>query len=225
MMSYADMMGLLLGFFIMLVAMSTIDKRLFGQAAQSIQDAFGLEGAAKGHSAPGRADLSQRLQSLVGSRQISLTSSSGKEGGTGATYAVQQLREGLKINGAALEFDPGSATPRDLGAAVLAGLAQEMKGHTTLVEIRGHASREALPAGGPWRDVMDLSYARAKAVGDVLAANGVEPYRIRLIACGDKESLRSGVVSPEDDASNRRVEIIVREVLADSSSRVASTRR
>jgi chemotaxis protein MotB len=225
MVSYGDMMGLLLAFFVMLVAMSTVDKRLFGQAAQSIQDAFGMDVAGKNRTAAGTMDFPQRLQSVIQSRQVKLSGAAGTEVAPGERCTVEQLREGLKISGPALEFGPGNAEFRPSGIQVVARFAREMRGHTTRIEVHGHAWRESLPENGPARDLVDLSYARAKVVADVLATNGVEPHRVRLVACGDREPLRASSGAQDEDAPNRCAEIIVTEVLTDSPGGDARTHK
>jgi flagellar motor protein MotB len=60
---------------------------------------------------------------------------------------------------------------------------------------------------------MDLSYARARAVADVLTRSGVREIRIRIEANGDREPINSQAYTEERRAVNRRVEIIVTEAL------------
>ena len=72
-------------------------------------------------------------------------------------------------------------------------------------------------------DADDLSYARTKSGRDMLIANGVNPQRIRLTACGSTEPLASQAYTERRRALNRRVEIIVTEsVISDFQGRDAA---
>lgn len=214
MVTYGDMMGLLLCFFVMLVAISRIDGRLFNQAAQSIRDALGLDGRSAGVFRGDPPSMAQRIQSLLLSGRTQFVGSASSSSFAGR-FVVEQTREGLTITGGALEFEPGSAEPRAGAADVLGKLAREMRGQTTRIEIRGHAADDPLPGGGVGADRLDLSYARAKGVAGLLVKGGVEPERIRVVACGESEPVGTSASRENPPVENRRVEIVVTEVLTD----------
>jgi chemotaxis protein MotB len=103
-------------------------------------------------------------------------------------------------------FDEASA---DLSAAEQAKLdlvAEELAGKTQRVEIRGHTSRRPLPPDSPYRDHVDLAYARCRNVQDRLVSHGVDPRRIRLGVAGENEPLPF-VAEPQRMKENSRVEI------------------
>jgi chemotaxis protein MotB len=97
----------------------------------------------------------------------------------------------------------------------LAQLAVLLAGRRNAVEIRGHAAPKHLPLGSPWRDLDELSFDRARRVRDVLAAHGVDERRMRIVVIGDREPVHPRSLDPLDAAENRRVEIILTEVLVD----------
>jgi chemotaxis protein MotB len=55
------------------------------------------------------------------------------------------------------------------------------------IELRGHASPEPLPPGTPYRDQLDLSFARAHAVALYLISRGIDPRRLLISAASDAE--------------------------------------
>jgi chemotaxis protein MotB len=57
------------------------------------------------------------------------------------------------------------------------------------IEIRGHSSRRPLPAGSPYGDHWQLSYARCLAVLAALEAEGLPRERMRLSQAAGNEPL------------------------------------
>jgi chemotaxis protein MotB len=215
MVTYGDMMSLLLCFFVMLVAMSTINKQQFIEAIKSIQEALGFENSPGQIPTltPSQNSMLRRLESIIIPREVKNIGDTDEEGLEGKEYRVEQIREGLRITGGILEFPRGSATPRPSTIKVVETMAREIRGHTTKIEVRGHASLEPLPEASPFKDHMDLSYTRAKAMAELLEKNGVKPQRIRLVACGNTEPIRTQAYKEHEHARNRRVEILVTEAL------------
>ena len=124
-------------------------------------------------------------------------------------------RDGLAFTiGGSVSFEEGKA---DLLPAVhddLLKIARTLSGYNYKIEITGHTSKAKLPADSPFRNHRDLSYARAKAVGEFLVAQGgIRDERIRLTAAGAYEPLVSPAYDPPQMAKNSRVEIKVTESL------------
>ena len=92
------------------------------------------------------------------------------------------------------------------GQEQLRDLVPLILGKANKIEVRGHASRLALPADSQFADAWQLSYARALAVMKFLASEGIDPDRIRLSQAGVHEpyTLRGG---PSARAQNSRVEV------------------
>ncbi len=218
MVTYGDCMGLLLCFFIMLVAMSTVNKQLFKDASASIQDAFGQDSSAAGVPLlnPSQPNMTDRLKGLIFGKD--------RKSKDDKDTKVEQLREGLRIAGGLMEFANGSA---ELSPAALENtrkIAPDIKGYATKIEVKGHSSVDPLPPGSLFKDHMDLGYARAKAVADVLIQNGVEAQRIRLVSCGASEPITVGDSSEAARHRNNRVEIILTEALVDEFRQSASVK-
>jgi len=215
MVTYGDMMSLLLCFFVMLVAMSEIkaDER-FEQVMQSLREAFGYEGGigAVPTEEPPQLSLLQRLESIVIPRQVKEIGDSDEDGIEGRVYRVTQVREGLEITvGGRISFNRFSAELKPAADALIAQLADKIRGHTTKIEVRGHTTREPLPEDSQFKDRKDLSYHRAKVVAAALTKHGVDGRRIRVTACGATEPLVAQAYTERRRAANRRVGIVVTE--------------
>ncbi len=215
MVTYGDMMSLLLCFFVMLVAMSEIkaDER-FEQVMQSVREAFGYQGGigAVPTQEPPQLSLLQKLESIVIPRQVKKIGDSDEEGIEGRVYRVTQVREGLEITvGGRISFNRFSAELKPAADALIAQLADKIRGHTTKIEVRGHTTREPLPEDSQFKDRKDLSYRRAKVVATALTRQGVDERRIRVTACGATEPLVVQAYTERRRAANRRVEIVVTE--------------
>lgn len=74
-----------------------------------------------------------------------------------------------------------------------------IEGHTDNIPIRA-------ASGKRYKDNMELSFLRAKAVARVLADNGVPDERITVVSYGETRPIASNG-TPEGRAKNRRVEI------------------
>lgn len=213
--TFGDMMSLLLCFFVMLVASSTMDKVKFIEAITSIKEALGYENSLGRvpTTDPSQNSLQRLLETIVIPKRIKNIGDTDDEGLEGKEYRVEQIREGLRITGGILEFDRGTAEPRGKTIEVLKQLADQVRGHTTKIEVRGHASFQPLQESSKFTDRMDLSYFRAKMIADLLVKYGVRSQRIRLVACGSTEPVRIQAYREKEHARNRRVEILVTEVL------------
>ncbi len=107
--------------------------------------------------------------------------------------------------GGVVPFVANSAELASDTTATAREIAKHLRGFTAVIEVRGHASASEAHAGNG----MLLSYQRAAAVAEVLAGEGIEWRRLRLIACGAGEPLVSPAYDAAQEQLNRRVEVIV----------------
>jgi chemotaxis protein MotB len=190
--TYGDMMSLLLTFFIMLVSLSEISAEgKYRAILESIQQRLGYH---RGPLAPQGSNfplnsLIEQLKSL-GSHSNTDKGRGGvrAQGPQGVEFRVFRRHDGTAINvGGPMAFAPGEARIPETLQPVLAHTAKVLAGKPNKIEIRGHASRQPLPANSPYADKYTLSYERARNVALYLEAAGVEHQRIRVSAAGDTE--------------------------------------
>ncbi len=216
MVTFSDMMTLLLCFFVILVSMSEIKKdKKFYEVMESLRVAFGGHQALVGAVQSDNTRKNSLIEMLM---ELQLPSPVKKQGDTddpgieGRKWRVTDVRHGTKIVvGGQISFGRFSATLMPEARRLIAKTADVVRGQNFKIAVTGHATREPLPPDSPHLDKMELSYARAKAVRDELEANGVRATRILCIAAGDSEPLLAQAYTEERRAENRRVEIVVTE--------------
>ena len=222
--TYGDMMSLLLVFFIMLFALSEIKKEdHFDVFVEAVKEAFGSKGG--GGKLPTEDDprltLIEVLEELQRQQQAGPVAESQAEdpGIEGRQIQVTTVREGMRfVVGGRITFEPGSADLSEQARRQLRQVAREIRGYNNLIELRGHADAgEAAEPGAPHGDGWGLSHARARAVMQYLTSRevGIRRDRIRLVANADREPLVRRVQGAAERAANRRVEVVVMEALAE----------
>jgi chemotaxis protein MotB len=227
--TYGDLMSLLLTFFILLAALSELKKDQQYQAiVEQVQKSFGMQGGGGKTSSKDdpKLTLMQRLEALeMQQNKEKHISNSQDPGIEGREPAVTKVREGLKfVVGGRITFEPGSADLSDENRRQLSLVAQYMRGLNNKLEIRGHAASMELTEGTPFKDLWGLSYARAKAVMDYLTSKevGIRADRVRLIAVADREPLVKRVYTAQRQEPNRRAEIMVSESLVEDFTQLES---
>ena len=132
----------------------------------------------------------------------------------GPHMRVTKIREGIMFTiGGPGMFDPASAELKPSVVAEIRKLVPMLQGRRNKIEIVGHAATKYLPAGSPFADLDELSYARATAVRDLLMSEGIDDEVFRLRAVGDREPVKPRASGPVDASENRRVDIIMSETL------------
>lgn len=220
-MTYGDMMSLLLTFFIILVAMSEIKvEQKYHAYISEIKKAFGMVGGAGNAVLPDMPAMSliQRLEEVYLFKKKKVTHSNTDDPGVeGKDPQITRIREGMLFTqGGRITFEPGSADLSDSAKRNLMTIAELVRGYNNKIELRGHAVPMELGIGS-YNDLWSLSFARAKAVMDFLtgAEAKVRPARIRVIAAAEHEPLAKRVYTASEQEPNRRVEVLVMEALVD----------
>lgn len=218
--TYGDMMSLLLCFFILLASLSELKKdEEFQEVVRAVQEAFGYTGGAgfvPTQESPTTSIL-KRIDAINLHREKNNRISRADDPGvSGKQTTVKKVREGLQFTiGGRVTFEPGSARLMDQTKAQLDKVVEVIRGQNNKVEIRGHCSNDDLPAGATAAAYWQLSYQRALAVEQYLTdpARGIDPRRLRVVACSNYEPLAQRVYDPAQVAVNRRVEVIATEAL------------
>ena len=221
MVTYGDLMGLLLTFFILLISFSTLDQKKISQAIISVQGAFGVlpqnmtavairQNMARAKARTPRSieraarEFRSRLQMLGLEDSIEI-----KYDGTG----------GLEINlPSGVLFDLGRADLKSEAYEVLNGLASSLSDIPgKRIEIRGHTDNLPLSDTSRYADNYDLSYHRAKNVmTQMTGPGGVPREETEVIACGPSQPVGDNGTE-EGRQLNRRVQIRVRGDFSDET--------
>jgi chemotaxis protein MotB len=235
--TYADMLTVLMALFIVMFALSVVDKAKFEKFAEGLNGDLG-NGASLLEGGPGLQqagstpiDLQAAITALQ--EQQARTSAAARESDD-LEAAREKIREALVL--AHLEdsvrftiderglvvtvvtddvlFALGSATLRPQGGAVLDAIAPALKALPNQVTVEGHT--DDLPIVGRATSNWELSTERATSVLRYLLERHALPAK-RLSAAGyaDQRPLTPNT-SAAARATNRRVEVIVRATPVDA---------
>jgi chemotaxis protein MotB len=207
--TYADLITLLMIFFVVLYAVSRVDAQKFKQLAETLSAVFG-----GGRSLVGEGTGTRILQ-LPGQ-----TSSELEEVRTSAAelLAKQGLRRGssaelqssgLKITLAnRLIFHPASASIEPAVRTKLVALGKLLSYSEGPIRIEGHTDNTPVRSG-QYASNWQLSAVRAANIAQLLVEQaGVDPRRLSAVGFGDSRPIADNN-TPEGRARNRRVVIVI----------------
>jgi flagellar motor protein MotB len=214
--SFADNVALMMGFFVILLAMNMKEptaggiggKEKNGGAPQSdrmMELALGIREAFHSELDPSNPDdaelIRYRKRKSEGGQ-----SQQPDETGPGREHQTVIPTERSSLGGVVpFEDDAGTLSPSGKRRAEEIGL--KLRGMRFIIEVRGHASPSE--TGRNWKKGETLSHARALAVAEVLAEQGVLPGQMRIAASGDNERNVARDYDRDNDRMNQRVEVIV----------------
>jgi len=210
--TYGDMMSLLLTFFIMLVSMSEMKDEGKNRAAlDSMRETFAPENGDSG--IPGRSmatnsDLNFQKSKGETHEDNGLERANQKSTGPGgAERPVAPINHGEEVTmGGTVTFEQFSTELDQETRAQLDRIVDAVARKPQRIIIRGHSFAEPLRQKPQFRDQHDLSFARARTVANYLIERQIRPDRILVSAAGDSEA-RVLTRSIEERRLNRRVDV------------------
>lgn len=220
--TFGDMMSLLLTFFIMLVSMSEVkEQEKFQALVESFRQQFGHENApnlAPGEYTPRNAEMAALAMMGRAKRANHLNGGDRVRAPVGDNPQVRSMRMGKQsVSGGTVYFEPGSAELTDAHRRDLTIVATQVSGKPQRVAVFGHTSAGPLPPDSGYQDHTDLAYARARAVADFLASAGVERERLRPSSSAQYEP-KVRAPDPELQLQNDRVEVVILSEIAAPTS-------
>lgn len=226
-MSYADMITILMAFFVVMYSMAPTGEATERQeeVMKSLREQFGPRWEGMTALGPGPyVQLNSPLASLqtAGSRE---KGNSKKGQGSKRLRPIENrqpasLRPGDQPSvGGTIYFDDNDTRITESQEKALQGAVNEIGGKALKIEVRGHTSRQPPKSPEKMRDNWDLAYERARNVMAYLVKEGISPKRIRLAVAADNEPLNSNLHSAGHN-KNARVEIYMLNELVDSAKSV-----
>ena len=225
--TFSDMMSLLLCFFVLLFALSTIEEKKFIQTIGFIKGAFGrVPNLFNMSFVPPVNVTPANAQPTMDKRVIERVMEAIAEKAREKLVSIEQTRE-VQIRGVeeGIRFDiqgeilfrPGSAEiPAASAETVLNPILQILSEFTNRVRIEGHTDN-LWNEGQPhfYKDNFDLAAARAYNVLRYMESNPdpklrIEHKRLSFESFGSNHPLASNE-TPEGRSANRRVSIILLE--------------
>lgn len=206
--TFADMMALLLSFFILILSFSHLDEPTFQKVTGSIKDALGVKKDSMVAEMPqGTKMLAPHFDSIPFNVKERVEEVFKKEI-EGGLVTVEEDSAGvvtLRIKDS-LAFDFGSAELKESFKTLLNKLSQLTKESDSIVEVGGHTDNVKVRPGAKFTSNWDLSASRAvKVVEYMVAAGEIPAHRMSAAAYADGRPVAVND-SAEGRASNRRVE-------------------
>ncbi|MCW2921929.1 MAG: flagellar motor protein MotB [Thermoleophilia bacterium] len=230
---YSDMITLLLGLFIVLFAMSSIDAKQFDNVKRSLSQTFngavleesggvmpGSSGALDPNAStaaptPSAVQIQEAVRQSAArfEKQEQQLKALVKESGLGNDVQVTTNEKGIKINlaGDAL-FMSGSWEIKPEFRAKLVRIERQLAAFNHPIEIAGHTDGQPFPGGNRL-----LGWNRASAVYQLFVEQGYDGSRIETVSWGDDKPLTKPQNKTTPNKRNRRIEITVLQPAADSS--------
>ena len=221
--TFADMMTLLLCFFILLLSFATMDVVKFREALGSVQEALGVQFVRDGAfeaiaSSPLQLEEFEEGGTLGEDRALldELTAAIAEEGLDDQIGAeIDGRGVVVRINGQVL-YQQGDASLKPASDAILARIASLVRGTQHRVMIEGHTDDIPIQTAS-YPSNWELSTARAIAAMRFLADHNVDSERIGVAGYADQRPFAPND-GPENRAANRRVEFVfIREALPEDT--------
>lgn len=213
--TFGDLMSLLLTFFILLLSMSTIDAKKVDAALGSLSGAMSIldggvkteinqEIAQQAATSDAGMDTSQEASSIVSDFNEMIES----EGG--ATIVLEEAEEGFTIQlPSSILFDEGEVRVTNQDSILflrrIAMMAESMPPEMEL-NVRGHTDNRPPPPTSVYDTNWELSSARAMSVANILMESGIDDRKITVSGNGEHRPVATNA-TPEGREQNRRVEL------------------
>lgn len=219
--TFGDMMSLLLTFFIMLVSLSEIKEEEKYQAlVESIKRQMGhqssMDSMVPGPVKP-RNSIVQQVANLARAKRKDMMRGGEKvEAPSGENRLVQIIRPGNQTAvGTSVFFDEVSTALKEAEKQKLRDLAVKIIGKPQKIELRGHTSRRPLDPGSGYNNHYELAFQRTQVVRDFLVNDlKINELRIRLNLAGMYEPLHLGI-DPDKLKMNSRVDVFTLDEVAE----------
>ncbi len=227
---FADLLTLLLAFFVVMYAISSLNTGKYRVLADALSVAFkgGTVAEDAGPLRPAGASGLTVLDAVGGRDPGAPPRPAGERPPVGPLEMLNAGRIAMRVAQAAAPlvmrdqvtirqhplwveveirddvlFASGSAELNRSAEAVLARLAVTLQGFGNPIRIEGHTDDIPIERGR-YRDNWDLSAARAVSVVRVLAANGIDPARLAVLGFAEHRPLQPNA-SETGRRANRRV--------------------
>lgn len=215
--TFADLMSLLLCFFVLLLSFSEIDRQKYKQVAGSLVKAFGVQRKERVMEIPkGMKIIAKDFdQEII---QTRIREDLGKEIDDMLSTQLEAFNEQIDLEVGENEiiirlmgestFDSGRDEIREQLKPLLKDLAGVLAKEPGDIVVAGHTDNVPI-RGGPHSTNLRLSIARAAAVAEfMLAHSSIDSRRVSTMGFGEYRPIESNQTAKGRER-NRRVEIIL----------------
>jgi chemotaxis protein MotB len=218
---YGDLVTLLLAFFVVMYAISTVNEGKYRVVSDSLSAAF--RGNPSGPQpvqvgAPAATTVAAPIIQLdndvrsMALRQMAEQAEEAMSPLIAQGLVDVQLGDGIvdiAIRSDIL-FASGSALLADVAQPVIRQLADVLKTFPNSIQVQGHTDNVPI-AGGLYRSNWELSAARAASVVHIMVDGGIDPRRLSVVAYGEFRPVLPNT-TPDGRNANRRVVLTISSV-------------
>lgn len=195
--SYADLITLLLALFIVMYAASDRER------AKIIAESFSAENGSESPSGTGVLPGSESVKDEEKLQKVFLGNPVLSE-----KAKIKQTERGLVISiSEAGFFAPGEAVIQSETEAIISTLADSLKESNTPIRVEGHTDATPI-SNAKYSSNWELSTARASAVLQKLVEFGITPERLSAAGYGGFQPIADNATA-EGRTQNRRVDIVI----------------
>lgn len=223
--TFADMVTLLLAFFVMLLSFSSIQESKFNDAVHSLKGAFGVlvtppSVVEQPEVVVPNADTNEWQQMLYELQRARMV--------LAEENLSDEVRLSMQKNGISIQistpflFEPAKAGLRPASLPLLERLAEALGRLGSEIRVEGHTDNVPI-SSDEFPSNWELSTARALSVVKYLQEQGIAPSRLAAVGFGEFRPIATNGTE-EGRRANRRVEILVRKGAGLASSVQGSDR-
>jgi len=212
--SFADNVALLMGFFVILLAMNMTKPKTGGIGGEDKHPSEDMRADTvlsirQGFNCPVDPDSSDPSEQWLVKRMrerdaAGETKTPGPDGKDKNNQAVRPS-DFTRPAGYALFAESSSAMTAE-GKENMKRVAEQLRGTRWIIEVRGHVS--AAEANHNKEQAMDLGYQRALAAARTLVIEGMRWDQLRVVACADNERATPLAKDGGEAENNQRVEVV-----------------
>jgi chemotaxis protein MotB len=222
--TYSDMITLLMTLFVILYAMAKVDTAKFNALAESLSQAFSAVSGVQLREGQGGHAIFSTDTTLKPAPGTGLSPKVGSKKDNFLERAKSTLETSIKTGkiqvntearGIVLAlagdtfFRPASAELDEGAIDTLAQIAELIRDLPNPIAVEGHSDSTPTSRGDKYESNLMLSAARAVTVAETFELLDVPKERLSATGFGDAKPARPND-TPEGRAANRRVEILIR---------------
>ena len=223
--TFGDLMSLLLCFFVLLLSFSEMDKAKYKEVSGSLAKAFGVQHKVRAFQVPKGVKMIAKDfdQELIPSKPreefVNVQKKVGVQLKKEIETQFQEMKELIQVEVGEKEvairlmgetaFDSGKAEIKEQMVPLLLKIGSVLAETNGDIIIAGHTDNVPLNSG-PYGSNLKLSIARAATVAEfLLAKSAITPDRVSTMGFGKYRPMESNDTT-EGRKRNRRVEIVLR---------------
>ncbi|MDR0520805.1 MAG: OmpA family protein [Planctomycetaceae bacterium] len=198
--TFGDMMSLLLCFFIMLFSMSIIAEIKWEAIVETLQRELGYAGTSRTKTHSKKTTTTVSTTAERSRRTAALTGGQPVPGPQGEFPLVQTIRvEGVPVKGGLIRFDPGSDELTEQAMRDLKVLLVQLTGGSNKIMVKGHSAPTETGGQNVYKEDYDLAYNRAVRVMKYLISLGLKKEFFEITAVDSSAVLNRAILPPGTD--------------------------